>query len=246
MLPRSDIDTNNVSDTSRKSNSTIYGDRTPRTGGCNLKLETVLSIDKCSMSQKIDQSAKRRKNRQDSKHETVKRQSANCYKDQRYSGLEVTYDLEDEGEHTEMLTPLESSNEKNIAVEETIMDQNGIGNKDNEVVTNKPEIDDSKDDASVDSDTTGTLLRSRLALAGLSLSPHFNISVSGPQAKDPEANTVDLKGIYTMKNLNTKAGSDVGSEEAAERERYRKIFGDGKTKRTVRFSVANQVHEYDK
>ena len=246
VFPRSDNDTNNISDTRRKSNSIIYNDTTPRTGGCNSKLETVLSIDKCTMGQKIDQNAKRRKNGQDSKHETVKRQSANCYKNQRYSGLEVTYDLKDEDEHTEMITSLESSNENNIAVEEITMDSNGTGNKDNDVVTNKPEINNSKEDASVDSDTTGTLLRSRLALAGLSLSPHFNISVSGPQAKDLEANTVDLKGIYTMKNLNTKAGSDVGSEEAAERERYRKLFGDGKTKRIVRFSVANQVHEYDK
>ena len=248
VLPRSDIDTNNVSDSRRKSNSIIYGDMTPRTGGCDSKLETLLSIDKCSMGQKIDQNSKRRKNGQDSIHETVKRLSANCYKDKRYSGLEVTYDVEDDDEDTEMFTSLESSNEKNIALEETTctMDPNGTGNKDNDEVTNKPEINDSKDGVNVVSDTTATLWKSRLALAGLSLSPHFNISVSEPKATNSEGNTTDLKGIYTKKNLNTKAGSDVGSEEAAERERYRKIFGDGKTKRIVRFSVANQIHEYDK
>ena len=245
VLPRSDIETSKVSDVRRKSNNIIYGDRT-RTGGCNSKLETVLSIDKCTMGQKIDQNAQRSKKGQNRNHEIVKRHTANCYKDKRYSGLEVTYDLQDDDEHTEIFTSLESSDENNIAVEETIMDPNGTGNKNNDIVMNKSERKDSKDDVNVDTDTTRTLWRSRLALAGLSLSPHFNISVSEPQDRDPEGNTTDFKGIYTMKNLNTKAGSDVGSEEAAERERYRKIFGDGKTKRIVRFSVANQVHEYDK
>ena len=262
ILPRSDLDSNSPRRqyiTVRKSKSANNGNKT-RSNNYSPELDTLLSVGGCSMGQKVDQSCttvtKRNLGTKSDrfKQNTVLKQHNTKYDSKRRNipSLEVTYDLGDNDKQSTV-----SQKGESVCLEETgsnagINDRHLEEEQKGEMAERlrasltSPRKDDNKEPEIA-------LLESRLALAGLCLSPQFNITVpsstnvknSNISENKQDKGSVCLKGIYNMKNINPNVGYMADPEAAAKQERHRKIFGDGKTKRIVRFSIANQVHEYE-
>ncbi len=114
---------------------------------------------------------------------------------------------------------------------------------------------------SEDAEARIRLWRDRLALADLCMSPHFSVTVeSNTSAKCSHgayealqnmeypgrpASSSSTKSLYNLRNLNLNGGHIPDPEEEARRLRQERILGSGRPKRMVRFSIANEVHEYE-
>ena len=268
ILPRSDADNNSARKhciTTRKCKSARCSNE-KLSNNFTSGLDSLLNVGGCSIGLKVDQNCTivtkgnlGIKSDQNKQATHVRQPTKYGNKGKSREVLEITYDLDDDDKESTVsqigeLVCLEES-QSNADLRDEDMNEG-----DKEVMAERfqttgtslmKNVKDENDDRS-----EVTLWENRLALAGLCLSPYFNVTMSSSSINatqndkcslenKPVKSPGCLKGIYNMKNINLNVGHMANPEEAAKQERYRKLFGHGKSKRIVRFSVANQIHEYE-